>query len=178
MINRIERPLANDHPDGSFSVHLFLHRPKTQNLRIIGRCTHNLLGLKTLSFALLLSSTKIWIKGPQIGSDMPSALGLVSSKLTFKSWISTSEKRGPSCPNWSHGGGYRGFGQCPKENVFLLLMSSLIIITILFIVTITITIHTSEKSNKCSRCDYASVRVDTLKKNVTHAVLYALTQIP
>ena len=77
MINRIERPLANDHPDGSFSVHLFLHRPKTQNLRIIGQYTHNLLGLKTLSFALLLSSTKIWIKGPQIGSDMPSALGLV-----------------------------------------------------------------------------------------------------
>ena len=77
MINRIERPLANDHPDGSFSVHLFLHRPKTQNSRIIGQYTHNLLGLKTLSFALLLSSTKIWIKGPQIGSDMPSALGLV-----------------------------------------------------------------------------------------------------
>ena len=78
MINRIERPLANDHPDGSFSVHLFLHRPKTQISRIIGQYTHNLLGLKTLSFALLLSSTKIWIKGPQIGSDMPSALGLVS----------------------------------------------------------------------------------------------------
>ena len=54
MINRIERPLANDHPDGSFSVHLFLHRPKTQNSRIIGQYTHNLLGLKTLSFALLL----------------------------------------------------------------------------------------------------------------------------
>ena len=53
MINRIERPLANDHPDGSFSVHLFLHRPKTQNLRIIGQYTHNLLGIKTLSFALL-----------------------------------------------------------------------------------------------------------------------------
>ena len=83
MINRIERPLANDHPDGSFSVHLFLHRPKTQNLRIIGQYTHNLLGLKTLSFALLLSSTKIWIKGPQIGSDMPSALGLVSICLCF-----------------------------------------------------------------------------------------------
>ena len=81
MINRIERPLANDHPDGSFSVHLFLHRPKTQNLRIIGQYTHNLLGLKTLSFALLLSSTKIWIKGPQIGSDMPSALGLVHHHL-------------------------------------------------------------------------------------------------
>ena len=54
MINRIERPLANDHPEGSFSVHLFLHRPKTQNSRIIGQYTHNLLGLKTLSFALFL----------------------------------------------------------------------------------------------------------------------------
>ena len=84
MINRIERPLANDHPDGSFSVHLFLHRPKTQNLRIIGQYTHNLLGLKTLSFALLLSSTKIWIKGPQIGSDMPSALGLVPKYSTAR----------------------------------------------------------------------------------------------
>ena len=28
-------------------------------------------------------------------------------------------KRGPSCPNWGHGGGGVGeFGQCPKENVF------------------------------------------------------------
>ena len=86
MINRIERPLANDHPDGSFSVHLFLHRPKTQNLRIIGQYTHNLLGLKTLSFALLLFIHKIWIKGPQIGSDMPSALGLVLKTLFFFNW--------------------------------------------------------------------------------------------
>ena len=37
----------------------------------------------------------------------------------------TSEKRGPSCPNWGDGGGFRWFGQCPKENVFFLLMSSL-----------------------------------------------------
>ena len=28
------------------------------------------------------------------------------------------QKRGPSCPNWGQGGGVRGFGQCPKENVF------------------------------------------------------------
>ena len=28
------------------------------------------------------------------------------------------EKRGPSCPNWGQGGGFRGFGQCPKESVF------------------------------------------------------------
>ena len=54
MINRIERPVANDHPDGSFSVHLFLHRPKTQNSRIIGQYTHNLLGLITSSFSVLL----------------------------------------------------------------------------------------------------------------------------
>ena len=38
----------------------------------------------------------------------------------------TSEKRGPSCPNWGDGGGgFRGFGQCPKENVFLPLTPSL-----------------------------------------------------
>ena len=36
------------------------------------------------------------------------------------------KKRGPSCPNWGQGGGFRWFGQCPKENVFFLLMSSLI----------------------------------------------------
>ena len=34
-----------------------------------------------------------------------SIYSILSSKLTFKSWISTSEKRGPSCPNWGHGGG-------------------------------------------------------------------------
>ena len=83
MIIWMDRPLANDHPDGSFSVHFFLHRPKTQISRITGQYTHNLLGLKTLSFALLLSSTKIWIKGPQIGSDMPSALGLVLGVIVF-----------------------------------------------------------------------------------------------
>ena len=27
-------------------------------------------------------------------------------------------KRGPSCPNWGEWGGFRWFGQCPKENVF------------------------------------------------------------
>ena len=41
-----------------------------------------------------------------------------SSKLTFKSWILTSEKKGPSCPNWGQGGRVRWFGQCPKENDF------------------------------------------------------------
>ena len=36
------------------------------------------------------------------------------------------QKRGPSCPNRGQGGGgVRWFGQCPKENVFFLLMSSL-----------------------------------------------------
>ena len=83
MINRIERPLANDHPDGSFSVHLFLHRPKTQNSRIIGQYTPNLLGLKPYPSQFFFSSTKIWIKGTQIGSDMPSALGLVSGAVNI-----------------------------------------------------------------------------------------------
>ena len=60
-----------------------------------------------------------------LGSVVP--LAMFSSKLTFKSWIWTSEKRGPSCPNCGHGGGgVRYFGQCPKENVFFQLMSSLI----------------------------------------------------
>ena len=80
MINRIERPLANDHPDGSFSVHLFLHRPKTQNSRIIGQYVNNSLGLKPYPSQFFFLSIKIWIKGPQIGSDMPSALGLVRSR--------------------------------------------------------------------------------------------------
>ena len=50
-----------------------------------------------------------------------------SSKLTFKSWILTSEKKGPTCPNWGDGGAgwFRWFGQCPKENVFLSLTPSL-----------------------------------------------------
>ena len=105
MINRIERPLANDHPDGSFSVHLFLHRPKTQISRIIGQYTHNLLGLKTLSFALLLIIHKIWIKGPQIRSDMPSALGLVQIHLTNLFWTLKVELVCPLNETFS------GFGQ-------------------------------------------------------------------
>ena len=40
-----------------------------------------------------------------IYSILYSIYSILSSKLTFKSWISTSEKRGPSCPNWGHGGG-------------------------------------------------------------------------
>ena len=37
------------------------------------------------------------------------------------------KKRGPSRRNWGQGGGrgFRWFGQCPKENVFFLLMSSI-----------------------------------------------------
>ena len=54
-----------------------------------------------------------------IYSIIYSIYSIFSSKLTFKSWISTSEKRGPSCLNSGHGGGgFRGFGQCPKKNVF------------------------------------------------------------
>ena len=48
-----------------------------------------------------------------------------SPQVTFKSWILTSEKKGPSCPNWGQGGGFRWFGQCPKESVFFALMSYL-----------------------------------------------------
>ena len=36
---------------------------------------------------------------------------IFSSKLTFKSWILASEKRGPSCQNWGHGGGLRNSGK-------------------------------------------------------------------
>ena len=61
-----------------------------------------------------------------IYSILYSIYSIFSSKLTFKSWILTSEKRGPSCPNSGHGGGFRWFGQCPKENVFLPLTPSLI----------------------------------------------------
>ena len=50
----------------------------------MGQYTHNSLGLKTLSFSFLFLSTKIWIKGPQIGSDMPSALGLVDDFLNLQ----------------------------------------------------------------------------------------------
>ena len=31
-----------------------------------------------------------------------------SPQVTFKSWILTSEKKGPSCPNWGQGGGDSG----------------------------------------------------------------------
>ena len=48
-----------------------------------------------------------------ICSILYSIYSILSSKLIFKSWISTSEKRGPSCPNSGHGGGFRWFGQCP-----------------------------------------------------------------
>ena len=48
------------------------------------------------------------------------------SNLTFKSWISTSEKRGPSCPNWGHGGGgVWGFGEMPERKRFFSLTPSL-----------------------------------------------------
>ena len=49
-------------------------------------------------------------------------------QVTFKSWILTSKKKGPSCPNWVQG--FRWFGQCPKENIFFLLMSSLMYCTL------------------------------------------------
>ena len=39
-------------------------------------------------------------------------------RLTFKSWILTSEKRGPSCPNWGHGGGLGNSGNARKKTFF------------------------------------------------------------
>ena len=86
MIDRIEWPLANDHPDGSFSKYhprfpsLFIFSskdPKPKNSRILGQYTHNLLGLNPYPSQFSFHPQKIWIKGPQNGSDMPSALGLV-----------------------------------------------------------------------------------------------------
>ena len=41
-----------------------------------------------------------------IYSILYSIYSIFSSKLTFKSWILTSEKKGPSCPNWGKEGGY------------------------------------------------------------------------
>ena len=37
---------------------------------------------------------------------------------TFKSWIATSEKRGPSCPNWGHGGGGKVIRAMPERKRF------------------------------------------------------------
>ena len=55
---------------------------------------------------------------------------IISINFFFRSYaqnvVFDVKKRGPSCLNWGQGGGVRGFGQCPKENVFFLLMSSLI----------------------------------------------------
>ena len=51
--------------------------PKTQNLKI-QKSQGSILTIYLVSILVLLnSSTKIWIKGPEIGSGMPSALGLV-----------------------------------------------------------------------------------------------------
>ena len=48
-------------------------------------------------------------------------------QVTFKSWILTSEQKRTKLPKLGTGvGGFRWFGQCPKENVFFSLMSSLI----------------------------------------------------
>ena len=53
----------------SFSVHLFLHRPRTQNSRILGQYTHNLLSL-ILNLIPLSSSfhpQKYGFKFPKLG---------------------------------------------------------------------------------------------------------------
>ena len=44
---------------------------------------------------------------------------IFNSKLTFKSWILTSKKKGPSCPNWGRGGGGLGnSGNARKKTFF------------------------------------------------------------
>ena len=62
-------------------------------------------GLITLSFSVLLFIHKIWIKGPQIRSDMPSALGLVQIHLTNLFWTLKVELVCPLNETFS------GFGQ-------------------------------------------------------------------
>ena len=43
----------------------------------------------------------------------------IKFKLTFKSWILTSKKKGPSCPNWGDGGGGLGdSGNARKKTFF------------------------------------------------------------
>ena len=60
-----------------------------------------------------------WTFRLHIYSISYSIYGIFSSKLTFKSWISTSEKRGPSCPNSGHGGGGLGdSGNARKKTFF------------------------------------------------------------
>ena len=49
----------------------------------------------------------------------PCIYSILSSKLTFKSWILTSKKKNQVARiGVRGGGGFRWFGQCPKENVF------------------------------------------------------------
>ena len=51
-----------------------------------------------------------------------------SPQVTFKSWILTSEKKGPNCPNWGQGGrggGLGNSGNARKKTFFFQLISSL-----------------------------------------------------
>ena len=61
-----------------------------------------------------------------------SIYSIFSSKLTFKSWILTSEKRGPSCPNWGHGegGGLGNSGNAQKKTFFFQLTPFLSTLTL------------------------------------------------
>ena len=53
-----------------------------------------------------------------IFSILYSIHSIFSSKLTFKSWILTSEKKGASCPNWGQGGGLGNSGNARKKTFF------------------------------------------------------------
>ena len=55
-----------------------------------------------------------------IYSILYSIYSIFSSKLTFKSWILTSEKKGPSCPNWGDGGGGGNLGNARKKTFFVI----------------------------------------------------------
>ena len=89
MIIQMDRPLANDHPDGSFSKYhphfpfMFIFRSTDPKLKVQESQVSILiihLVQKPYPSQFFFLSIKIWIKGPQIGSDMPSALGLVRSR--------------------------------------------------------------------------------------------------
>ena len=62
-------------------------------------------------------------------SASPPHICTFSPQVTLKSWILTSEKK-DQVARIGVRGGFRWFGQCPKENIFFLLMSSLMYCTL------------------------------------------------
>ena len=108
------------------------HNNYGTNIATIGssnKCyTHQNIKASTAVFlTALVGCVNIWITELGKGSTeknvffraLPEWYSILSSKLTFKSWISTSEKRGPSCPNWCHGwGGLGNSGNARKQTFF------------------------------------------------------------